>query len=694
LFEQKEHSEKHGGTPMHKTLRILFLFLAGVLMMGAASHPFNVHDMLAMDRVSDLRLSPDGTQLAFVLRKTDLEANRGRTDIWVLNTTNNKLIQMTDDPAGDFSPRWSACGKSLYFLSSRSGSSQVWRMAADGSSEAEKITDLSLDINAFVVSPKGGNLALVIDVFPNSKNLEETKARLDNESKSKTSGRLFDRLFIRHWDSWNDGRRSHIHLFNIQEKTLVDLMIGMDCDSPTKPFGGDEELCFTPDGQGVVFTAKSVSGSEEAWSTNNDLFFVPLDLSSAPKNLTAHNPAWDTTPVFSPDGKTLAYLAMSRAGFEADRFRIVLRDWQRGNEQILAMNWDRSASSLAWDQKAQTLYVSADHLGQKALFSIAVKDSKVTELVTQGTVSSVVVGKKAVYFGLDTLTEPVEIYMVNKNGKGQKALTRINAGQLAATRMGEYEQFTFKGAGDETVYAYLVKPVDFDSSKRYPIAFLIHGGPQGSFGNHFHYRWNPQVYTGAGFAAIMVDFHGSTGYGQAFTDAISKDWGGKPLEDLQKGLAAAVARYPFLDGTRAAALGASYGGYMINWIAGNWPDGFKCLVNHDGNLDERLAYYDTEELWFPEWEHSGTPWDNPDGYEKHNPINFVKNWKTPMLVIHGAKDFRVVETQGLSTFTALQRKGIPSKLLYFPDENHWVLKPHNSILWHETVLDWIKSWTK
>jgi dipeptidyl aminopeptidase/acylaminoacyl peptidase len=260
--------------------------------------------------------------------------------------------------------------------------------------------------------------------------------------------------------------------------------------------------------------------------------------------------------------------------------------------------------------------------------------------------------------------------------------------------MGDYEQFAFKGWNDEDVFCYVVKPVDFDPGKKYPVAFLIHGGPQGSFGNDFHYRWNPQAYTGAGYAAVMVDFHGSTGYGQEFCDSIRGDWGGKPLVDLQKGLAATLARYPWMDGDRVSALGASYGGYMINWIAGNWPDRFRCLVNHDGNLDERLAYYDTEELWFPEWDHMGTPWDNAEGFEKHNPINHVKNWKTPMLVVHGALDYRVVDTQGLSTFTALQRRGIPSKLLYFPDENHWVLQPQNSILWHETVIAWLDRWTK
>ncbi len=679
---------------MQKKLPLLFIFLVGTLIMGAASHPFNVHDMLAMDRISDLKLSPNGSQIAFTIRKTDLEANRGRTDIWILDVLTRKLTQMTEDPAGDFSPRWSPCGKDLYFLSSRSGSSQVWRMAADGSREPEQITALPLDVNGFVVSPKGDALALIIDVFADAKTLEETKARLDEVSAKKASGRIYDSLFIRHWDTWNEGLRSHIHFYNLKDKSVADLMAGMESDSPTKPFGGDEEICFTPDGSGVVFTAKSVSGSEEAWSTNFDLFLAAVDMSSKPENLTRANAAWDTAPVFSPDGKTLAYLAMSRAGFEADRYRIVLRDWKSGKERVLTEEWDRSPSSIAWDLNNKSIFAVADNLGQSSLFTVSLKDGKATTVVAKGTVSSVQVGKKAVYFGLDTLSSPVEIYSVRKDGRERKALTEINADQLAAARMGEYEQFTFPGAEGDTVYGYLVKPVDFDPQKKYPVAFLIHGGPQGSFGNHFHYRWNPQAYTGAGFAAVMIDFHGSTGYGQAFTDAIRKDWGGKPLEDLQKGLQAALQKYPFLDGTRAAALGASYGGYMINWIAGNWPDGFKCLVCHDGNLDEQMAYYDTEELWFPEWEHGGTPWDNPECYQKHNPVNFVKNWKTPMLVIHGAKDFRVVETQGMSTFTALQRRGIPSRFLYFPDENHWVLKPHNSILWHDTVLDWLRQWTK
>jgi dipeptidyl aminopeptidase/acylaminoacyl peptidase len=470
-------------------------------------------------------------------------------------------------------------------------------------------------------------------------------------------------------------------------------MKGMDADCPSIPFGGVEDMAFTPDSQGIVFSARNV-GRIEAWSTDFDLYYSPADGSKAPRCLTEENEAWDANPLFSPNGKTLAYLAMERPGYESDRLRIVLQSWPKGKKRVLTEDWDRSVSAMAWSEDGKTIYATANNLGQRSLFAINARSGKVTTLIKKGTVRSLAVKGDRIIFGMDHLKSPVELYSIQTDGRDFQSLTGFNQKRLAAAKMGEPEQFTFKGWNDETVYGYVVKPVDFDSDKKYPVAFLIHGGPQGSFSNDFHYRWNPQAYAGAGYAAVMVDFHGSVGYGQAFTDSIRGDWGGKPFEDLQKGLAAALERFPWMDGERVGALGASFGGYMINWIAGNWPDRFRCLVNHDGNLDERMAYYDTEELWFPEWDHEGTPWDNPEGYEKHNPVNFVQNWKTPMLVIHGALDFRVVETQGMSTFTALQRLGIPSKFLYFPDENHWVLKPLNSIQWHETVIDWLDQWVK
>jgi dipeptidyl aminopeptidase/acylaminoacyl peptidase len=421
---------------------------------------------------------------------------------------------------------------------------------------------------------------------------------------------------------------------------------------------------------------------------------VPVDGSRPPACLTAANEAWDTQPVFSPDGRQLAYLAMSRPGFEADRLRIVLHAWPDGPSRVLTESWDRSASSLLFAPDGKTIYATAADRGQVALFAIDVATGKARTLVDEGHVRSPVLADGHIVFGRDTLTSPVDLYAVSRAGGTATRLTAVNSDRLKSVAMGAPEQFTFAGWNDETVHAYVVKPVNFDPQQRYPVAFLIHGGPQGSFGNDFHYRWNPQIYAGAGFAAVMVDFHGSTGYGQAFTDSISGDWGGKPLEDLQKGLAAALERYPWLDGDRVCALGASYGGYMVNWIAGAWPGRFRCLVNHDGIFDQRMMYYSTEELWFPEWEHGGPYWRNPEGFERHNPARLVEKWQSPMLVVHGALDFRIPETQALATFTALQRRSIPSQFLYFPDENHWVLRPSNSIQWHDTVLAWLDRWLR
>ena len=658
------------------------------------THPFSVHDMLTMARLSDSQVSPDGRWIVFVLRETDLEANKGRTNLWLVSADGTGLRRLTSHPEADSNPRWASDAKSVWFISTRSGSSQVWRIRIDGD-EAEQVTNQPLDVGNLVTfeKPGGEHIAFTMEVFPDCGTVACTKDRLDEIKATKASGRIYDRIFVRHWDTWKDGRRSHLFVMPAAGGQAVDVMLGTDADTPSKPFGGPEEITFTPDGKGLIFTARDV-GREEPWSTDFDLYWVTIDGSKPPKCLTEENKAWDTHPVFSPDGRTLAYLAMTKPGYESDRFRIVLHCWPGGKRRVLTENWDCSPSSICFSADGKTLYATAANTGQKSLFAINVKTGTVQTIVKESGVSSLCIAGNRIIYGLNNLRSPVELYSVRPNGSDVRKITNINSRKIAAARMGEYEQFTFRGWNNETVYCYVVKPVDFSPSRKYPVAFLIHGGPQGSFGNTFHYRWNPQAYAGAGYAAVMVDFHGSVGYGQAFTDSIRGDWGGKPLEDLQKGLAAALERYPWMDGRRVGALGASFGGYMINWIAGNWPDRFRCLVNHDGNLDERMAYFDTDELWFPEWDHLGTPWDNPAGYEKHNPVNFVRNWKTPMLVIHGALDFRVADTQGLSTFTALQRLGIESKLLYFPDENHWVLKPANCILWHETVLGWLDRWLK
>jgi dipeptidyl aminopeptidase/acylaminoacyl peptidase len=684
---------------------LLTLALGAVLacaapVAAAETHPFSIHDMLAMDRISDAQVSPDGTQAAFVLRTTDLAANKGRTDLWLLDVRTKAVRRLTTHEAGDANPRWAADGKSLYFLSTRGGSQQVWNLALAGG-EAEKVTAEPLDVDNLEVAPGGRLLVLSMEVFP-GKNPAETKKALEAKETVKSSGMLFDRLLVRHWDTWKDGRRNHVFVLPLgadgkATAPAKDLMSQMDADAPTKPFGGLDEIAVTGDAKKLVFTCKDV-GREEAWSTNYDLWEVPTDGSAAPKRITT-NPAWDATPRFSPDGKTLAYLAMSRAGYEADRYEVVLRDLATGKDRSYTLragtgkNDDRSPAGITWSADGKSLYATADHLGQKALFAIDAASGKAKILAADGSIDAPQpLGKDRILFSRHSLLGPTELFAISVAGGMFEKLTTVNDAKVAAARFGKSEQFSFQGAKGDTVYGYIVHPVDFDPAKKYPVAFLIHGGPQGSFGNDFHYRWNPQAYAGAGFAAVMIDFHASTGYGQAFTDAVNGDWGGAPYEDLMKGLDFALGKYSFLDGNRVGALGASYGGYMINWIAGQ-TDRFKCLVVHDGNLDERMAYYDTEELWFPEWENGGTPW-TAKSFGHHNPIDYVKNWKTPTLVIHGQKDYRVVYTQGISTFTALQRKGIPSKLLIFPDENHWVLKPANSLQWHDTVMGWLGEWLK
>lgn len=669
----------------------LFALPLALPAIGSESHPFSIHDMLAMSRVYDHQISPDGKQIVFVRRETDLEANRGRTDLWLLQTDGGNLRPLTSGNASEANPRWSTDGNSVYFLSSRSGSFQIWRIPMSGG-EALQTTDLPLDVTSFAVAPDGKKLALSLEVFPGS-TVQQTVSKIEENETKKTTGVIYEKLFIRHWDTWKDGRRSHLFAYSLKEKSLSPLMKEMDADCPTKPFGGPEDYTFTPDSRGIVFAARDV-GRKEAWSTDFDLYHVSLDGNRPAKCLTEKNKAWDASPVFSPDGTTLAYLAMKRPGFESDRFRIVTRSWPTGEEKVITEDWDRSPSGLSWSADGRTLLATASNLGQRSLYEINPTTGAVKMLIEKGTVRGFAPAGDRIIFGMDHLNSPVEFYSTRADGGDTRRISTINDDRVNAARMGEAEQFTFEGWNKERVYCYVVKPVDFDPAKKYPVAFLIHGGPQGSFGNDFHYRWNPQAYTGAGYAAVMVDFHGSVGYGQEFTDSISGDWGGKPFEDLKLGLGAALERYSWMDGEKVCALGASYGGYMINWISGQWPERFTCFVNHDGNLDERLAYFDTEELWFPEWERGGAPWENPESYEKHNPINHVGKWKTPMLVVHGALDYRVVDTQGISTFTALQRRGIPSKFLYFPDENHWVQKPHNSILWHETVISWLDQWTK
>jgi dipeptidyl aminopeptidase/acylaminoacyl peptidase len=679
-----------------KRTTILAALLISTTAAAAAPKGLTIEDMLAMQRVGEPVVSPDGKRVVFSVRDTDYDANKGRFHLWMAYTDGSGAIELTTSSDNDTDPAWTADGRWIYFVSGRSGSSQVWRIAPAGG-EAEQVTKLALDVNGFTMFPDGKRLALAIDVWPTAKTLAESAKRDRHEAKSKVKAQIFDTLMFRHWDTWADGKLSHVFAWTPPElggaaDDAKDLTPGQLTDTPTKPFGGMEEVQVSRDGKWIAFVAR-VGGREEAWTTNTDIFLVPTNGSAKPIDVTAANKAYDEMPKFSPDGRSIAFSMMKRAGFESDRQRLAVLDVASKQIRVVSEGWDRSVGSIEWSADGKTIYTSSDNVGQHSLYSIDVATGAAKVIVDKGTNESPRVAGDRLVFARDTLKMPTELFTVKPDGSELHQLTHFNDARVKNIVWGDAEQFSFKGAKGDTVYGFAIKPAGFVAGQKYPIAFLIHGGPQGSFGDHFHYRWNPEVFAGHGYGVVMIDFHGSTGYGQAFTDAISGDWGGAPYDDLMMGLDAAIAKYSWLDGNHAAALGASFGGYMINWINGK-TDRFKALVCHDGNLDEQMAYFDTEELWFPEWEHGGVPWEKPEGYTKHNPIDFVKNWKTPTLVIHGGLDYRVVDTQGMSTFTALQRKGIPSRFLYFPDESHWVLKPQNTKLWHEEVLAWIDKWTK
>jgi dipeptidyl aminopeptidase/acylaminoacyl peptidase len=622
----------------------------------------------------------------------DVDANRSHKDVWIAATDGSSVRRLTSHPDSDSGARFAPDGKSVYFLSDRGGSSQVWRIAVDGG-EATQVTKLPVDVGGVLPFPDGKRLLLALEVYPDAPTLDESARRLDAAAKSKVKVRAYEQLPIRHWDTWDEGTRSHLFVFREDAAgDPVDLMKGLPFDAPTKPFGGVEEIAIARDGAEVVFASKMV-GRQDAWSTNVDLWAVPADGSAKPRPLTSQNPATDTLPVFSHDGTRLAYLAMARPGYESDRQRIVVLDWRTKKATTLTEAWDRSPDALAWSKDDRTLFASADDLGHKALFAVDVASGKATRILDRGTVSDVGAAGDRVVFVRDDLTHPAEVWAADATGHRARPITHLNDARVAAIAWGPTEQFTFEGSHGDTVHGWLVRPARVAAGAKVPVAFLVHGCPQCSMGDHFHYRWNAEAFAGHGYAAVMIDFHGSTGYGQAFTDAIRNDWGGAPFDDLMKGLDAALAKYPFLDRDHMAALGASYGGYMINWINGK-TDRFKALVCHDGNLDEMAAYYETEELWFPEWEHGGVPWENPEGFTKHSPMTLVRNWKTPTLVVHGGRDYRVVDVQGMATFTALQRRGVPSRFLYFPEENHWILKPGDTRRWHQEVLGWIDRYAK
>ncbi len=671
------------------------MFLGYLYVPVTMAESFSAEHLVRLDRVAAASVSPDGRQVVYTLRKTDMDADKGRFDLWLSTIDGEVTRQLTSHEANETDPAWSPDGRHVYFLSSRDETTQIWRIAPD-SSDITQVTDLPIGVDTFRITPAGDRLVISLQTYLDCDDLQCTLARDKALENSPTTGVIYDQLFMRHWDYWLTAKRARLFSLPLNEgiatsREPVSISKEVDADVPSRVWGGSEEYAVSKDGSTVFFAARIRDGDEPT-STNFDLYSAPINGDGSTLNLTEENPAWDTQPVVSPDGKSLAYLSMERAGFEADRFRIMIRDLETGDTRELASGWDRSASSITFSHDGTFLFANAQDVGNKTLWRFDVATGSSVKLVEHGNVSEIVGGAQGTVFVKDDLKSPSELYVLPHDSVEARQLTHFSTEQLRDVEMGDYEQFSFTGADDETVYGYVVKPAGYEKGKQYPVAFLIHGGPQGSFGNHFHYRWNPQTYAGQGFAAVFIDFHGSTGYGQSFTDSISGDWGGKPLVDLQKGLESALQEFGFLDGDKVCALGASYGGYMVNWIAGNWPERFNCLVNHDGVFDARMMYFATEELWFMEWENSGPYFINPKGYEEFNPVNYVDRWQTPMLVIHGQLDYRIPVTQGIGAFTALQRQGIASKFLYFPDENHWVLKPHNSVQWHNEVNQWLHEY--
>ncbi|PZU24472.1 MAG: peptidase S9 [Stenotrophomonas sp.] len=676
---------------------LLPLCLLAALPSLASARGFEVRDMVKLDRASAPLLSANGAQVVFAKRIVDADL-KASSSLWIRDLRTRDMAppkQLT--PAGWNVNSASIEGQDVYFLSAKNGSQQLYVMPLAGG-EPRQLTDFALDVDSYRISPQGDRVLFSSGVFQDcGSDLACTSKRLEKEKADKSSGQVYDSMFVRHWDTWADGRRNTLFVAPLPAagaaavKGASAISATLAGDAPSKPFGGNEDFVWSPDGKTVVASIR-VQGSKEPWSTNFDLYKLDAAGKQAPVNLTAANPAWDAGPVFSADGKTLFYRAMKRPGFEADRFGLMAMDLASGKVNEIAAQWDRSADGITLSADGRTIYTTAQDMGEHPLFAVNIASGELTKLVGEGSISSFDIAGDALAFTRNSLKSGDQVFTSSTAaGAPQRAITQSAGEMLDGVNFGDFEQFSFKGWNDETVHGYVVKPHNYQEGKKYPVAFLIHGGPQGSFGNGWSYRWNPQTYAGQGYAVVMIDFHGSTGYGQAFTDAISQHWGDRPLEDLQKGWAAAQQKYSFLNGDKACALGASYGGFMVNWIAGNWNEPWKCLVNHDGVFDQRAMGYATEELWFTEWEQGGTPYDVPQNYEKFNPVNHVANWKKPMLVVQGQLDYRIPVEQGLATFTALQRQGIESKFLYFPDENHWVLKPHNSVQWHDTVNGWLKQ---
>lgn len=673
-------------------------------------HAFNVEDLLLSKRIGDPVASPDGKLIAFPVRSWDPVTNKWTGSIYLAasdgSTPATRLTycnEKTDDH-----PCWSQDGSTLFFISNRSGKRQIHFIAVNGG-ESSQLTSFPLDVDSMRLSPDSSAICFQAQVFPLDvddvigKTAEMLKAKETNPTEP--TGLVYSRLMVRHWDTEFDGRRSHLFVQSIKRVAdgwvldggVHDMLRGLDTDAPPRPFGGIDGYCWHPNGEEIAYAARppvQPTQYSEALMTTVLIYRVQCD--DGVSSTICVNPRCKATsgnPVFSPSGAQLAFLEMQRPGYESDRPHIIVLDLTDQAPPVdTSSEFDRPIGSMSFDCKDETvLYVTAGESARTKLFRTVVGSQQFTPILESGTVSGVVVTPTAIVYGYDTLQNPREIFACDLDGKNIKQLTHFNDGWLSRVQLSSPQDMWCVGSGGDRVHSWFLPPVGYQEGRQYPLCVLIHGGPQGAWDDHFHYRWNPQLYAAAGYAVLAVNPHGSTGFGQAYTDAVCRNWGGAPYEDIMMALDNALQTYSWIDSSRVAALGASYGGYMINWINGH-TNRFKCMVCHNGIFSLKTAYYTTDEMWFPEWEFGGQPTDAGTCYDQWDPSAHVAKWQTPTLIIHSRKDYRVCETDGIAAFTALQRRGVRSKLLYFPDENHWVLQPRNSRLWHDTVFAWLSEY--
>jgi dipeptidyl aminopeptidase/acylaminoacyl peptidase len=665
----------------------LLALLCGSLWAQKAS--FDVEALLKIARIADPQISPDGRTVAFVVQTPDVEKNTRPKQIWTVSIDGSRPRPITTIGNND-RPRWSFDSKQIAFESDRGGSSQIWLMNADGS-EARQVTRLSTEASGVLFFPDGKSLLFVSEVYPDCPDEACNKTRVEAEKNSKVKARIYTTLLYRHWTEWQTARRRHLFVVPVEGGEPKDVTPAARQHVPPFSLGGPDGYAIAPDSKEICYVMNP--DNDQATTTNSDIFVVPAGGGESRK--ITLNTAADTSPVYSPDGKYLAYRAQFRAGYESDRWRLMVVDRATGKASNVTEGLDRPVESMSWSPDSTRLFFTIEDRGRQTIHMVAATGGAARTIATGASVLGDVQftpdGRTMIYTQ-QSGSSPVEIYRVSSSGGSATALTHINDALLAQYELTPLEEIWTEGAEKARVQSFTLKPPGFDASKKYPVLFLIHGGPQGAWQESWTYRWNPQVFASAGYFVVMPNPRGSTGFGQQFTDEINSDWGGKVYDDIMA-VVDQVAALPYVDPDRLAAAGGSYGGYMANWILGH-SQRFKALVSHAGVFDLRSMAGETEELWFPLWEFRGMPWDNPEVYQRWSPSHYIQDFKTPTLVIHGELDYRVPLGQGLQLFTALQMQKVPSKLLLFPDEGHWILKPQNSRLWYQSFIEWIGEWTK